>query len=181
MENEKKRIKILIVEDEPGLQKEIKEILEPYKAEIEVLSAHNAGEAIPLLFPNSPQEKPDALILDIMLPYGNAAEILYSDTDPKNIKTGLRLLKKLRKREKENPDKNVPLLWTAVITARSNPRLIQELNNLLEDRGRIYSKPYSDVVLEHDLAIVLGIESKAPQVLLPQEYRPPVYMKGGEK
>ena len=61
----------------------------------------------------------------------------------------------------------------------SKTQVIKELASLLNNRGRIYSKPFNDIELQHDLALVLGIPSKVPTVLLPSGYKPPVQAKEG--
>ena len=180
MERTKKQKKrVLLVEDDIVLSKHIKELLEAYEPELELHAVENAGEAWPHIFPKHPAERPDAVILDIMIPYGAAAKELGAESDPDCIQSGLRLLEKLRDWEKTHGSHDDPLppLWVSVITARSNPKLIEEINSLLMGRGKLYLKPYKGIVLEHDLMFILGIECKAPEVLLPRGYKPP----GGEE
>jgi hypothetical protein len=60
-----------------------------------------------------------------------------------------------------------------VVTARVHPPLINKLQLLLGERGRIYLKPFNDLLLENDLAVFLGLESQVPPIFLPKEYAPP--------
>ncbi len=176
MENQRARAKtILVVEDDDLLSGYILERLHPYKPLIEIFIAENAEKALTSLTGKASSKKPDAVVLDIMMPYASAAEELGSESDPDGIETGLRLLKRLRDLEKEEKNKCPDLIptWVSVITARNNPKTIQDISALLCDRGRIYIKPYNDIVLEWDLMSVLGIECKIPKVLLPSNYQQP--------
>ena len=179
MSNNAKK-KVILVEDDPEVRKIIRETLLPYFQDIDVFEATNAGEAMNLLFPDPPGNRPDALILDLMMPYGEAGQKLDSDSDQDQIKTGVRLLDYLRKREKTEPGTDIASpLWVAVITARSNPLLIQSIEKLLAGNGRIYLKPFNDLELEHDLACILNIKSQVDPILLFPEYSPPKRSSGG--
>lgn len=176
MENQRARAKmILVVEDDEGLSGYIQERLCLYEPFIELFIAENAGKALPFLTGKAPGKRPDAVVLDIMMSYASAAVELGSESDQDEVETGLRLLKKFRDFEKEekNNTSDLILTWVSVITARNNPKTIQDINALLCDRGRIYIKPYNGVVLEWDLMSVLGIECKIPKVLIPNNYQQP--------
>lgn len=180
--NSETKKKVVLVEDEPEVRLVIRQLLEPYAQDLEVVEATNAEEAMDLFPPKSKKKRPDALILDLMMPYAKAAEELDADSDPDQIETGVHLLHSLREWEKgeENSFNSLPL-WVAVITARNNPHLIQRLEQLLESRGRIYLKPFDEVRLEHDLAVVLGIDSQVDPDLLPPGYLPPTHADGGTR
>lgn len=178
MSNNAKK-KVVLVEDDPEVRKIIRETLLPYFHHIDVFEATDAGEAMNLLFPDPPGNRLDALILDLMMPYGEAGQELDSDSDPDQIETGVRLLDYLRKREKTEPGTDIACpLWVAVITARSNPHLIQRIEQLLAGNGRIYLKPFNDLELEHDLACILNIKSQVDPILLSPEYSPPKRSSG---
>ena len=175
--------KVLLVEDEPDMRSSIQSILKPYVQYLEVVEATNAGEAMDLLSWASPDERPDALILDLMMPYGEAAQELdYANSDSSQVETGIRILKKLREKEKSGEYRyGSQPLWVSVITARGNPNVIQRLGELLVNRGRIYLKPFSRREFVHDLALVLGIESQVDPDFLPPGYSPPMQADGGAK
>ncbi|MBW2741453.1 MAG: response regulator transcription factor, partial [Deltaproteobacteria bacterium] len=78
--------KVVLVEDDPEVRKIIRETLSPYFQDIKVFEATNAGVAMNLLFPDPPDNRPDALILDLMMPYGEAGQELDSDSDHDQIK-----------------------------------------------------------------------------------------------
>ena len=178
--NDKVRKRVALIEDEADIKSQVKETLGAYGQDIEILEATDAGEAMALLFLDVDDEGPDAVILDLMMPYGKAAEKLDADSDVDEVETGVRLLRVLRESEKARDNRHgYDPLWVAVITARNNPHLIQELRELLEGRGRIYLKPFNDLELEHDLAHVLGIESKVHPDLLPPGYMAPEQAYGG--
>lgn len=181
MSNNTKK-KVVLVEDDPEVRKILLETLSPYFQDIEVFEATNAGEAMNLLFSDPPGNRPDALILDLMMPYGEAGQKLDSDSDRDQIETGVRLLNYLRNREKTEPGTDIAYpLWVAVITARSNPLLIQSIEKLLAGNGRIYLKPFNDLELEHDLACILHIKSQVDSILLSPEYSPPTRASGGAR
>jgi len=179
MDNRAKK-KVALIEDDHGNRRAIKQIFESY-SEIELVEAVDAGEAMKILFPDLPENRPDAVILDLIMPYGTAAKQLKAQNDPDCIKTGVNLLHLLRKSEKSADNRHSSyLLWVAVITSRSNPQLIQELEKLLEKRGCIYLKPFDTFKLEDDLAQVLGIKSQVDPILLSHEHLSPV-QKDGER
>ena len=138
MSNNAKK-KVILVEDDPEVRKIIRETLSPYFQDIDVFEATNAGEAMNLLFPASPGNRPDALILDLMMPYGEAGQALDSDSDQDQIETGVRLLDYLRNREKTELSTHIAYpLWVAVVTARNNPHLIQIEKPYLQYQINLY-------------------------------------------
>jgi CheY-like chemotaxis protein len=178
--NELKKKKVALIEDDPDVRSIIQQVLKPYAQDLEVVEATNAGEAMDLLFPDSPDEHLDAVILDLMMTYGKAAEELDETSDPHQVDTGVRILKRLRKAEKDGEIRyGSQPLWVSIITARNEPHLIQRVKELLGSRGRIYLKPFNDLVLEHDLALVLGLDSQVDPDLLPTGYSPPMQADGG--
>ena len=181
MSNNAKK-KVVLVEDDPEGRKILLETISPYFQDIEVFEATNAGEAMNLLFSDPPGNRPDALILDLMMPYGEAGQELDSGSDQDQIETGVRLLNYLRNREKTELGTDIAYpLWVAVITARSNPHLIQRIELLLAGSGRIYLKPFNDLELEHDLACILHIKSQVDPILLSPEYSPPMRASRGAR
>ena len=167
---------ILAVDDDRGIAGSMQRIFNKYP-EITVTNAEDAAGACKKLF-SGEENKPDALVLDIMMPYGNLDErtraILNPDTDPNKLETGLKILKYLRNKEKEA---KIEPIWVAVITARNAVDVMDEIDCLLKigDKkyGRIYSKPFNTFELEEDMAHVLGIKSHVIDVLLPDGYKPP--------
>ena len=179
MDNRAKK-KVALIEDDPGNRRAIKQIFESY-SEIELVEAVDAGEAMKILFPDLPENRPDAVILDLIMSYGTVAEQLNAENDPNCIETGVKLLRFLRESEKSAENHlSSDLLWVAVTTERSNPQLIRELEQLLEKRGCIYLKPFDTFKLEDDLAQVLGIKSQVDPILLSSEHLSPV-QKNGER
>lgn len=178
MDNQAKK-KVALIEDNSGNRRAIKRIFESY-SEIELVEAVDAGEAMKILFPNLPENRPDAVILDLIMLYGTASEQLNAKSDPDCVETGVKLLRFLRESEKSADNHlSSDLLWVAVTTERSNPQLIRELWQLLEKRGCIYLKPFDTFKLEDDLAQALGIKSQVDPILLSPEYLPPVQKDGG--
>ena len=178
MDNRAKK-KVALIEDDHGNRRAIKQIFESY-SEIELVEAVDAGKAMKILFPDLPENRLDAVILDLMMPYGTAAEQLNAKNDLNCDKTGVKLLRFLRESEKSAENcLSSDLLWVAVTTARNNPQLIRELGQLLEKRGCIYLKPFDTFKLENDLTQVLGIKSQVDPILLLSEHLSPVQKDGG--
>ncbi|MEK7647290.1 MAG: response regulator [Patescibacteria group bacterium] len=67
----KKRYKVLLVEDEPGFQKALRQALEQ-KAGYEVIQAFDGEAGIKL----AQESKPDIILLDLILPKKNGFEVL---------------------------------------------------------------------------------------------------------
>ena len=174
MKNKESRKKfLLLIEDE--VMETIRGPFNAYRDEIEIKEADNAGMGRKMLLTDSAGQRPDVLILDLMIPYGEAAEELDAASDPDQIETGVRLLKSLREYEREQGWSPV---WVAVVTARTNPDLMERLEKLLAGCGRIYTKPFSSIELENDIATVLGIKSHIPLDCLPEGYTLPIPVQG---
>lgn len=157
--NEKK---VLLVEDDLGVAEMIRNYLEEYADKIELQVVSDAGKALENMLPID-KNKPDALILDIMMPYGSALNQLKGETDPDEIESGLRLLTFIREEER---GKHSQQLWVAVITARSPVAIEARVKEL---GAKLYCKPFNTLQLEDDLVRALGIESKVPPILLGME------------
>ena len=170
--------KVLIVEDDPDVMKSVKTIFEAYSDQVKLLEAKTAEEAYTILFKESDQPTVDALILDIMMPYGKIEirERLRGEGDIHFIETGKLLLEYIRDKE-VNAKEEIPL-WVSVITGRNAPNILQCINKLLGDNGRLMTKPFNEFVLENDIAHVLGIKSKVPEIVLPEGYQPPKFSGG---
>ena len=154
--------KVLIVDDDPAIRDVLKTVLEKYTEHYEFKEVRDAWTAMKYL------KKPegvgfDAILLDFMMPYGKPTlQELDSTSDPVEQETGLRLLRWFRMIQGET------MVWVSVITAKATPRIAAEARLLLGQRGRIYYKPFDDLLVEHDLAIALGVESKVPPELQPE-------------
>ncbi|MCP4345074.1 MAG: hypothetical protein GY795_06055 [Desulfobacterales bacterium] len=173
--------KIVLVEDDFDVMESIKQILASYTDEIEIQEASNSGEAMERLFPDSSLEPPDALILDLMMDYGNAKFRLDPNgSDSDGTETGVKLLEYLRQKEKDEQGryKRNPT-WVSVITARNAPHLVQNIRHMLDGNGRIYFKPFDEFMFESDLAHVLGLKTRIPIEFLPDGYEPPKQRIGG--
>jgi CheY-like chemotaxis protein len=170
---------VLVLEDDAGVCESLQRFLGRYGDEITVVVADDPKHALKLLTFGSHSPGPDALILDITMPYGTATKELNGRTDPFGYETGKRVLGLLREWERANGKE--PPLWVAVITVRSKPQFLAEVKDLLDGRGLIYTKPFDDFVLENDLTCVLGIKSKVPPGLLPEDYAPPDLNTGGSR
>jgi CheY-like chemotaxis protein len=170
-ENERLEKIILIVEDDSAVRESIRNTLKDCidLINVNILEATDAGQAIKILSDMSAGCFV-ALLLDLMLPYGDAAITLNENTDPDQVNTGINLLEWIIDKGKQ-PTTYFRVGWTAIITARNNPQLIGSLQKLLNPNDRIYFKPFTGLELAHDLAIVLGIKSSVPLELLPPEYR----------
>ena len=148
---------ILIVEDDISVCNHIKEIFSRYEESINVKTANNAGDAFEII---SSSWGIDAVVLDIMLPYGSASELLNEKFDPEGLYAGFRLLEIIRNDNSKT--------WAAVITARNSPKIVWKINDLLGDCGKIYFKPFDTFLLEHETVNALGILSKVPAIFLKQ-------------
>ena len=167
---------ILIVEDDPAVKGSLKRVFAEYaKAEeMRIVTAKNATEAFQALGLSSEDggERPDALILDLMMPYGGDADVkkaLRAELDEDERETGVRLLNHLKHEKKAFSH----LVWIAVITARNAVSVLNQVQKMLSEKGRVYTKPFNDIELEYDLAVVLGIEPRVESLLLPPDYTPP--------
>ena len=171
--NSKQKKVLLIVEDDPAVRVAIKKIFDQYN-EIEIKDTDGPDKAWDILFSDN-ATRPAVLILDTIMPYGGKLQELNGHNDPLEIETGLRLLERLRNHEQEHRLSNI---WTAIVTARSDPTILDKLYKQLGCHGRIYLKPFNDIELENDVAAIFGIDSKIPDHLLPKGYTPPTLQKG---
>ena len=166
---------ILLLEDEPGIINVIERLFKPYGDSVALKSAETVKDALNLLYLNGKICTVDALILDIMLPYGDkiTREILKGEGDQSDIETGIHLLEHIRGKERSC---DTPL-WVSIITGRNAPDVLKRVEKLLNKRGRLLVKPFNDFVLENDIALVLGIKSLVDEILLPEGYSPPEYLE----
>lgn len=112
--------KILVADDEIPIQKILKYNLET--AGFEVLIAGNGKEALDI----AQKEKPDLILLDIMMPYLNGFEVcksLKSDEEAKHIPIIMLTAKGLESNEK----KGLELGADSYITKPFSPRKLVEL------------------------------------------------------
>jgi CheY-like chemotaxis protein len=150
---------VLIVEDDAQIAKEIERILlKRYQESIDVAIAGDAGESLEWI--DGPRRRPAALILDFMMPYGDARnKLCEAPMDPYELDTGLNLLSYLRK---EEAAKKVPPVAVFITTARSALAVGARAKELVGEHGKIFYKPFSTLDLEEELGRALGITGKAP-------------------
>ena len=157
------RKRVLLVEDEGHIIDNLFRLLDSYADTIELTAKVNAGEALEWLREKGPGHL-DVLLLDLMMPYGTAREVLDPDrTDEDEIDTGLRILEWLRNSEMEA--KRGPI-WVGIITARSPFNIATSAEGLLAGNGKVYYKPFDTFQLEDDLMRALEVPSKVPPGLL---------------
>jgi CheY-like chemotaxis protein len=155
---------VFLVEDDGGVADHLVSILGQYKDSVAVEKAKNATDVLPWIEIGSGYRRPDAILLDLMMPYGAARHKLDKDyTDPDDTETGIRLLEYLRRVEKEA---GLDPVWVAIITARSPFALNSIGKGLLESRCKVYFKPFDTFQLESDLMTELGVPSNIPSDLL---------------
>lgn len=148
---------ILLVEDDGRLAEDLKRMFEPYQANLQITVARDAGEAIDHL----QSALPDAVLLDLMLPYGSAAGMLDADSDPAMVYGGSRVLRWLR--TSRDPRATSVPVW--VLTARSSVGVRKELEDLGVQPTRVFFKPFDTLQLEHEVVTALGIPSQLPSGL----------------
>lgn len=158
--------RVLLVEDDEGVMDTLQKIVERLGDDVEAVKAFEAGEAVRILQSRGALAPIDAMILDVMMPYGNAEHELAGSSDPGMDDTGLHLLEKLRQKEIEE---DLEKLWVGVVTARIHHTVLQRIEDLIGDSGRLCPKPFPTLLLQHHLACALGIESKVPKALLPDD------------
>jgi CheY-like chemotaxis protein len=156
---------VLVVDDDQTLSNQLISILfSHYIDAVEMKWVKNAGDALKLIEFRKSYRRPDAILLDLMMPYGPARQKLDKDyTDPDDTETGIRLLEYLRRVEKEA---GLDPVWVAIITARSPFALNSIGKGLLESRCKVYFKPFDTFQLESDLMTELGVPSNIPSDLL---------------
>jgi len=146
---------ILIVDDDKPLLIHVAEMFKDHKSRLKVKIAVDVEQALLNLPPMHP-EPPDVVILDIMMPYRSVSGKLDAKSDPIKLDAGIRVLKELRNWE-QSKQGGTPAIWVAVITARNDPAVLQEIDGLLQGKGCIYCKPFDPDKLESDLLDVLGV------------------------
>lgn len=162
---------LLLVEDNHGVREGIQGVFKPYEDDLTLCVAVNADEAMKCAFKvNRELRTIHAVILDIMMPYGSEEmrKELDGEEDDDDLETGYRFIQLLR--EKEQPGANP--IWVTVITGRNRPDILNRLSKELKGRGRIMIKPFNDFIMEHDICLALGIESRVPGYVLPSNYKP---------
>jgi len=127
-----KKPRILVVDDDPGLQTLVKALL--VRADMEPIAALNAEEAVQAL---RHRPLPDVLILDLMLP---------------DI-SGITLLRQLRSKEVFN---GLPVI---ILSAMADPDTIRE--GLSSGADRYLTKPYLANNLIKTLHEIMHVERKA--------------------
>jgi CheY-like chemotaxis protein len=154
---EKKRL--LIVEDQ--MVEELRAQLRPYRDEIELEVATDAGQALDALDPFLAVSRPMVAVLDIMMPYGEVGDRIRPDDN--DMESGIRVLEYVRAAEQK---KGVPPLWVAVITARSGVAVKGRVERLLAGSGRLYKKPFDIHQFVFHVTTKLGVRCQLPLELL---------------
>ncbi len=168
---------VLIVDDDHGILDELRRLMDKYQPDIRIEQAMNAGEALDYMKSVSMEQRPCAVVLDLMMPYGDGAEELEPQSDPDCLNTGCRILNKFRSDESSQ---KLPPLWVSVITARSAAPVLTQVRHLLGNNGRLYNKPLDTLIFEHDLVSILGVPSQVPPILLPENYKLPTRKRNGK-
>jgi|SRR5215203_3322598 len=157
--------KLLIVEDDPSLLRDYQVIFAAYGDSLDIVTAKDAFETLQFL--KEIETRPQAMVLDLMLPYGKkeARGLLKAESDPNEIDTGVRILEYLRRLEKDSGEKRI---WVAVVTARSAWAVAERVEELLGASGRIFLKPFDTLWLEEVVIRAMGIPSHLPPDLFAQ-------------
>jgi CheY-like chemotaxis protein len=148
---------LLLVEDDPTLLKHYRKLFSGYHG-IELVSAVDAGKAWDVLA----QRVPGVVVLDLMMPYGSADELLGANSDKECRDTGVRLLRQLRVLEREQGREGA---YVVVLTGRADPSLASDLIALLAGKGRVFHKPASTLTLEVVVCDALRLPCLLPPVL----------------
>jgi CheY-like chemotaxis protein len=160
----KKKKLVLIIEDDHSVARELINLFSAYKKSLLLEVANDAGDGLRIIKNRKNDRRHDALILDIMMPYGRArGKLLKGRYDPDENTTGIYLLEYLRKKEKK--DTAAPM-WVAIITGRSPIVVGAKIEALIKNHGKTYYKPFSAIKLEYDLMMALGIPHKIPNGLI---------------
>ena len=107
--------------------------------EVDLTRAEDAGEALKAV--RNTGSPFDAMWLFTTMPYGDVGSELARDSF--ELDTGIELLRHVRKREAVPG----PLLWVAVITARSSLAVARRVNELLAGCGKLYLKPFDTILV----------------------------------
>ena len=143
-------LRVLVAEDDYGLSNEHVACFSKYANALELRVAHDAGAVLSVL----EKWRPRLLVLDLMMPYGDAAGLLKSAGDSSMVDTGLRLLDWIRQDEKQ---KGLSPIWVAVTTARSDMRALRKVEALLGGHGSIFQKPFDSICFEVAICDVLRL------------------------
>lgn len=162
-EEKRPQRRVLLVEDDEEVMEILEEMIGRYAGEVAAVKAVNAEEALRVLRSQKRLGRIDAMVLDLMMPYGRSAKELGGENDPEMNDTGVNLLAKLRQDEAAGGND----LWVAVVTARIQHSILREVEDLIGDRGQLYLKPFPTYLLQHHLALALGVDSRVPEELLP--------------
>lgn len=149
------RKRVLVIEDDQEVAAMLADALEKYSDTLETLLVTDAGTALQE-FANARLNSAhfDAVILDLMLPYGSAAGRLDKELDPDELDTGIRLLQAVRKDEREGSH---PPVLAFIITGRDRYASLEEARAAIGEHGKLYQKPFSLRVFKRDLTSALGI------------------------
>jgi CheY-like chemotaxis protein len=161
--NQPAKKRVLLVEDEGEIRTHLVRILRKYAEFIDIAEAADIGQALQYL---RTEPSHDAVILDLMMTYGDAKGELQGQTDEGNREGGIRLLELLREREKES---GVEPVMVFVITARTDFAAQSRVHALLGERGRFYTKPFYPSEFEDELAKALGLTSRVSAARLQDE------------
>ena len=155
---------LLMVEDDPRVMDMLRNNLSKYSDLVHCHEATDAGQALERLRDHS--SPMDAIVLDIMMSYGDALNNLQGQTDPDQLNTGVQVLECIRR---EDGECNRKPIWVAVITARANHLVLEKIRALIADHGMLFIKPFDLDLLEDKLAKAMGIPSQVPPELLNTE------------
>lgn len=155
----KKRV-LIVDDDKSSTESLIENNLAEYSKNFDVEYVDNAGDAIE----NIKYKIPDIIVLDSMLPYGNACNVLGGEHDPSGIETGYNLLLYLR----QNCDgkENIEKTWVFFCSARGNPQFKLKVEKAFGGFGEYIMKPYNPFELEEKICKVLNVPCKVPDFLL---------------
>lgn len=149
---------VLIVEDDGDVVVTLKKVFKQYETVVAVRTVADAGAAVQAI----EEKEPDLLVLDLMMPYGTAGDLLQGRTDPGMRDTGIRLLEWIRSRESKGQR-----MWVAVTTARSEADALRRVSTHLESgTGRLFPKPYDDLEFEVYVCRALQIDCRLPAELV---------------
>jgi CheY-like chemotaxis protein len=143
--------RVLIVEDEPEVAGQLSKLVGAYLPDDAITVAGDAGAALRAI----DSAWPSVLVLDLMMPYGEAAGTLKGASDPLAVETGIGLVEWIRSAPRRGGH-----LWIAVVTARSDVTALSRLHEALGKDGWVFHKPFSTALFEVILCEVLGITCK---------------------
>ena len=150
---------VLIVDEEAMIRQPLAERFRTYP-QLEVLEATSTREAFNFLT----ESLPDILVLDLELPSNeeDERELSSGSTSARPPLMGVELLDRLRSGQF---GEGGTTLWVAVITGHGERSMINRVRGLIDDRGRLFLKPFDDQRLELLSCMELGISCNLPEVL----------------